>query len=646
MKSTRIECGTGASRISRMATALGTVLLLGASARPAWAVATLAVSKTTVVSGESMTVTFSGVSPSTTLDWIGLYPSAGPHGTGNPAIKWAYTSNCDQTTDWKTFPENAVPGNKKKASGVCSVVISGAQGTYNFRLFANDGYTLLATSPTVTITSSSPAEVTVSSTAVAAGAGIVVSWTGSTSATDWISLQVPDADHIPNIDWFYTNSCTRTAGAMPASSGSCSFTMPMVARIYEFRYYANNGYTVLDLSPQVNVGAVSSAPAFSVDPFSMRHAVVGTAYSGKIAVYARDPNGKSTITYSKVSGPSWLSVAADGTLSGTPAIPNLGANAFVVRVTDSTAQADDAAMNISVFASGAESVTQLKILAFNTWEGGTRVNNGSNKSLDAIIKSGADVVSISENYATRATEYASALGWYGHNGSNGVGILSRYPITATYAAGNVNGSNDFGHGAKVRLTSSPLKEAILWSAHLDYLHYGPYEACFSPNTNVTQIVNEENLSWRPEQMQSILSAMSGQLANANNIPAFLVGDFNTPSHLDWVSGASSQNCGFAVPWPVSTQVANVGMTDSFRSLNPDPNAVTGDSWSPVMKTNVNGQPEPQDRIDFIHFKSSRLTLTDSQVFTTTVENIYSSGLSVNNTWPSDHAAFVSTFTVQ
>ena len=41
-----------------------------------------------------------------------------------------------------------------------------------------------------------------------------------------------------------------------------------------------------------------------------------------------------TLTYSKVSGPAWLSVASNGALSGTPGNSDVGANSFTVKVTD------------------------------------------------------------------------------------------------------------------------------------------------------------------------------------------------------------------------------------------------------------------------------------------------------------------------
>jgi hypothetical protein len=67
---------------------------------------------------------------------------------------------------------------------------------------------------------------------------------------------------------------------------------------------------------------VNGAPSFVAHPFSMPSINAGTAYSATIATNATDPNPGDTLTFAKVSGPSWLSVAANGTLSGTPTNAN------------------------------------------------------------------------------------------------------------------------------------------------------------------------------------------------------------------------------------------------------------------------------------------------------------------------------------
>lgn len=61
-------------------------------------------------------------------------------------------------------------------------------------------------------------------------------------------------------------------------------------------------------------------PAFIANPIILASAFENIAYIGQtLAGLASDPDANATITYSKVSGPAWLSVSSDGTLSGAPA---------------------------------------------------------------------------------------------------------------------------------------------------------------------------------------------------------------------------------------------------------------------------------------------------------------------------------------
>jgi hypothetical protein len=77
---------------------------------------------------------------------------------------------------------------------------------------------------------------------------------------------------------------------------------------------------------------VNGAPVFTVDPFTMPGIVAGQSYSGTIATNASDPNPSDVLTFAKVSGPNWLTVAIDGTLSGAPLSSDIGNDSFVVSV--------------------------------------------------------------------------------------------------------------------------------------------------------------------------------------------------------------------------------------------------------------------------------------------------------------------------
>ena len=82
-----------------------------------------------------------------------------------------------------------------------------------------------------------------------------------------------------------------------------------------------------------------AAPVFNSDPFAKSSAAQGQAYSDSIANDASDANGDA-MSFSKVSGPSWLSVASNGSLSGTPTSADVGSNSFVVRVSDGSLTSD------------------------------------------------------------------------------------------------------------------------------------------------------------------------------------------------------------------------------------------------------------------------------------------------------------------
>jgi hypothetical protein len=82
-----------------------------------------------------------------------------------------------------------------------------------------------------------------------------------------------------------------------------------------------------------DVNAPASPPAWN-DSLTVSEAIVGDAYSDTLSWQASDPNGDA-ITFSKTTGPAWLSVAADGTLSGTPSASDTGSNTFTVVATDS-----------------------------------------------------------------------------------------------------------------------------------------------------------------------------------------------------------------------------------------------------------------------------------------------------------------------
>jgi hypothetical protein len=132
----------------------------------------------------------------------------------------------------------------------------------------------------------------------------------------------------------------------------------------DFRIYAN----ALSATEVAMLAAPFSntAPYFTANPIHFMNAIELSLYSGtSLASYANDIDGMSTVTFSKVSGPEWLTVVSNGALLGFPHNANVGANAFTVQVTDNGGLSDTATMNITVanIYSGTEGINDLLGLA-------------------------------------------------------------------------------------------------------------------------------------------------------------------------------------------------------------------------------------------------------------------------------------------
>jgi hypothetical protein len=88
-------------------------------------------------------------------------------------------------------------------------------------------------------------------------------------------------------------------------------------------------------------------PAFAPGPLVLPGATQYLGYSGTLAGLATDPEGDA-LFFSKVDGPAWLSIAANGSLSGTPRHGTTGTFQFPVQVNSLGGGRDEAIMQITV----------------------------------------------------------------------------------------------------------------------------------------------------------------------------------------------------------------------------------------------------------------------------------------------------------
>jgi hypothetical protein len=128
-----------------------------------------------------------------------------------------------------------------------------------------------------------------------------------------------------------------------------------------YQYIVKAEDAIGQLSLQSNIatatatsGGGNNPPYFNTDPINETDATQDAAYSSTLADDATDPDVGDTLFFSKVTGPTWLSVAGDGALSGTPAAGDVGLNSWTVQVDDDSAAFDQATLEITVNAAGGQ----------------------------------------------------------------------------------------------------------------------------------------------------------------------------------------------------------------------------------------------------------------------------------------------------
>ncbi|MER5928986.1 HAD-IA family hydrolase [Streptomyces sp. NPDC002054] len=442
---------------------------------------------------------------------------------------------------------------------------------------------------------------------------------------------------------------TPTGVASAEAAGCQVLAVPSVAPIE-----AAPGRTVLDSLERATpdrlraLVATAPAPRFLVPELTTHRARAGRPFTATVAGLVR--GAAQPVTFAAADRPDWLTVRADGTLSGTPApapAPATGAtDTAVATVTAVDAHGATARLTvrIPVAAADAPPLDRLRVMSWNLWLGGSPVDDHRDKQLAVLLAADVDVVGLQETAVHAGPELADALGWFHHRAGENLAILSRHPIVATLGDPEVGFYG--AAGARIRLDEHPdgtPHELVLWTAHLNYTPYGPYDACFDGLTE-PELIAREGESGRVREIGEILAAMAPDLAAADRTPVLLTGDFNAPSHLDWTSGATALHDGHGpVDWPVSRAVERAGLRDSYREAHPDPLSAPGTTWSPIHPRHEDGsgRPEPQDRIDFVLHAGDRLTVLDSAALAT--GRIAPWPDVAANDWPSDHAAVVTTF---
>jgi len=226
------------------------------------------------------------------------------------------------------------------------------------------------------------------------------------------SSTIADNASDPESDPMTFSKVSGPAWLSVASDGTLSGTPgagDVGANAFTVQVTATGGSDTATLNITVIAAPVNQPPAFTVNPFSKANGTENAAYSASIATDASDPES-DPMTFSKVSGPAWLSVASDGTLSGTPGAGDVGANAFTVQV-DATGGSDTATLNITVDAAPI-GWTDLTYDDFEAgWgsyqDGGSDCRRSSNDSSRA--HQGTYCVRIRDNTSTSIFDYSNGV---------------------------------------------------------------------------------------------------------------------------------------------------------------------------------------------------------------------------------------------
>ena len=280
--------------------------------------------------------------------------------------------------------------------------------------------------------------------------------------------------------------------------------------------------------------------------------------------------------------------------------------------------------------------SSLRVMSFNIYRGGTFLGQPLSQTARVICKANADIVGIQETRSpdgVNAERLAKLLGWNHYVNPRNRVVLTRYEIIER-----------FRDGVKVKLPKEQM--AYIFNLHLPSNPYQPYQLLnirpkWHKHWDTPFIKTEaEAIAFaklaRGGEVSTILNQIS-KLAD-RDVPVFVVGDFNEPSHLDWTQKAMQSGIHpLKVDYPTSLRMAHAGFYDAWRKVHPDEIKFPGFTWSPSTK--ADDPKDHHDRIDYVYFKGSKLKLVDAEI----VGKKKRSADIVIRPYPSDHRAVIATF---
>ncbi|KAF9194185.1 hypothetical protein BGZ51_000766 [Haplosporangium sp. Z 767] len=288
---------------------------------------------------------------------------------------------------------------------------------------------------------------------------------------------------------------------------------------------------------------------------------------------------------------------------------------------------------------------ELKIMSFNIWNGGQSSQLPLEQTAKAILASGADVVGLQECSSTMDAsgkrrymlpELMQYLpGWYysdqklrsvSDGPRNPWGIVSKFPIVNT---------TEQGYGVKIQLNNHrhpemehsyvgmpeepylsvarrlsgssmlPMPNGMtshhsfrtpntrfmyLFNCHLFYLPYQPFQLLKIPYENEPFLETAEEaiqscIDTRGKEMRTILKEIQTVAEQEKDVPIFLTGDFNEPSHLDWTPLTVMAGLHpISVSWPMTEWAYKAGLVDLWRAYQTHHPGAGSSPTSPISSS--------------------------------------------------------------
>ncbi len=204
-------------------------------------------------------------------------------------------------------------------------------------------------------------------------------------------------------------------------------------RIDDFRVYnyALDGSDVWNLWGQSG----NAAPVFETNTVVFPSICAGYPYAApSLMDYVYDADDGVSVTISKIDGPAWLSVAADGTLSGTPGPDDAGRNVAHVRVEDPSGASSDMEIQIAVMID----FTQGPIAYWDFNDAGLGATNGAavpDSDGNAVWREAATDQSGNANHLTTWEHAWAGFNWssFSDRGDLSIVAAGSYPAAYTWS---------------------------------------------------------------------------------------------------------------------------------------------------------------------------------------------------------------------